>query len=493
MHLPKDIKGWAKVAAVIAAVAGLYVLYTLFFPTLDPQQLLDDFSTTLGQWTYVIVAVFAFLETGAFVGLVAPGETVVVLGGAVAGQGETSLWLTIALVWLGAFLGDTVSFWLGRRLGRGFVIRQGPRFRITPERFAQVEAYFESHGGKTILIGRFIGIIRALAPFVAGSSGMRYGAMAPYSILGTGLWASFFTLLGYVASQNLDAVVSAAERGFLYFALIVGIIVGAVVAIRFLRVAANRQRAVAAMERRPLLRPLVAFGRRVAPQARFLWERLTPGGLGIELTAPLAVLAVGSFVFIAYANILGTDPGPTGADMTASGWAADINTAWLTSVMEVVTDFGSPVAVVAVTLVAACAFGFGRHWDEMTITIAGIVLLLIAVPEFKDLVDRPRPEGGLVEAGGASYPSGHAAYSVIYSWIAIAATIRLRPGLSGGTVLLILGIAMTALVGLSRVYLGVHYLSDVSGGWALGASAFAIAASVVVVVSFFRQNRRRGP
>ena len=103
-----------------------------------------------------------------------PGETVVILGGAVAGQGETSIVLTIGIVWVCAAAGDSVSFLLGRRLGRGFVMRHGPRVRITHERFARVEDYFSRHGGKTILVGRFIGLVRALAPFVAGSSGMRY-------------------------------------------------------------------------------------------------------------------------------------------------------------------------------------------------------------------------------------------------------------------------------------------------------------------------------
>ncbi len=138
------------------------------------------------------------------------------------------------------------------------MLEHGPRLRITHERFAQVETYFDRHGGKTILIGRFIGLVRALAPFIAGSSGMRYRAMAPYSILGTGLWASFFTLLGYFAAQNLDAVFNAAERGFLCFAVLVGVIVVVIVAVRYLRVAENRERAVAEMEERRWLRPLLA-------------------------------------------------------------------------------------------------------------------------------------------------------------------------------------------------------------------------------------------
>ena len=83
-------------------------------------------------------------------------------------------------------LGDTTSFYIGRRLGRGFLEKHGPRVKITHERLEQVEGYFDRHGGKTILIGRFIGLVRALAPFIAGSSGLRYRRFIPYSIVGCG-------------------------------------------------------------------------------------------------------------------------------------------------------------------------------------------------------------------------------------------------------------------------------------------------------------------
>ena len=110
---------------------------------------------TLGAWTYLLVGFFAFAETGAFVGLVVPGETVMLLGGAVAGQGAIDLYLLIAIAWFAAWLGDTTSFFLGRRLGREFVIKHGPRVGISHERFEKVEDYFGRHGGKTIFIGRF--------------------------------------------------------------------------------------------------------------------------------------------------------------------------------------------------------------------------------------------------------------------------------------------------------------------------------------------------
>ena len=136
-----------------------------------------------------------------------------------------------------------MSFLLGRRLGREFLLRHGPKVRITHERFARVEDYFSRHGGKTIVIGRFIGLVRALAPFTAGSSGMRYGYYLPFGVLGTGLWAAAFVLIGYFASQSLDAAARAAGQGTLLFGIAVGVIVAIVVAVRFLRRAREPQTA----------------------------------------------------------------------------------------------------------------------------------------------------------------------------------------------------------------------------------------------------------
>jgi undecaprenyl-diphosphatase len=252
-----------RIALIAAAIAGGYFLVKALLPEIDLQDLLREVARVLGEWTYLLVGAFAFLETGAFVGLVVPGETVVILGGAVAGVGETSLWITMGVVWFAAWAGDTVSFMLGRRLGRGFVVRHGPRFRLTPDRFAGVERYFENHGGKTILAGRFIGFVRALGPFIAGSSGMRYRAFVPYSVLGTGLWGPGFTLVGFFASRSLDEAAKIAGQGTLLFGIAVGVVVAVVAVKRFLREQRNRDRLIAAIERRPQLRPLLPLARRL--------------------------------------------------------------------------------------------------------------------------------------------------------------------------------------------------------------------------------------
>jgi undecaprenyl-diphosphatase len=450
----------SRVRLAVLIVVGVAVAFAIHELSggIDFEKLLADLSNSLGGWTYVLVGALAFLETGAFVGLVFPGETAVILGGAVAGQGDTSIVITIAIVWFCAWAGDTCSFLIGQRLGRGFVLEHGPKVRITHERFEQVESYFHRHGGKTILIGRFIGLVRALAPFVAGSSRLRYREFVPYSILGTGLWAAAFCLLGYALSNSLDKASEIAGRGIFVFGLVVGVVVVGIVITRFLREPENRQRLAERIAATPVLR-------RLLPEIRFFWRRITPGGLGLELTSLLAALSVALFVLVGYALIVTDDAGPTPGDSQAIDIVKDIQAGWLTDVAKVVTRLGSTAAILAVALVAAGVLAWRRLWVEMAVLVASLAILLIAVPVIKETVDRPRPPGReLVSVSGDGYPSGHAAHAVIYTWLALTIAIRVRPGWTYGSAVIAAGIAITAVVGFSRVYLNVHYLSDVSGG-----------------------------
>jgi membrane-associated protein len=206
-------------AGVVAAAA--FVLTTVGVIELpDWEKILTDISETLGAWTYVLVGGLAFLETGAFVGLIAPGETAVVLGGVVAAHGEVKLALMLLLVWLAAAGGDLASYALGRRLGRPFLVRRGPRLGVTADRLARVETFFDRHGPKAILIGRFVGIVRAVAPFLAGASGLRLRAFLPWSLLGTLAWAATFTLVGYIFSESFSSAAELTTRGALALAVV---------------------------------------------------------------------------------------------------------------------------------------------------------------------------------------------------------------------------------------------------------------------------------
>jgi membrane protein DedA with SNARE-associated domain len=475
------------IAIVAIAVAVGYYFLSRKLGSLDLQNLLEEVSNTLGAWTYLLVGAFAFAETGAFVGLVVPGETVMLLGGAVAGQGAIDIYLLIAVAWFSAWLGDTTSFFLGRRLGRNFVLDHGPRVGISHERFEKVEDYFGRHGGKTVFIGRFISLVRAFAPFIAGSSGMRYRDFVPYSILGTGLWASAHILVGYFFSRSIETAGKYAAKGAFLLATLIVIVAGIVFLYRHFRQGDNRAAAVRWIEGHRATSWLVELARR--PQLRFLWERVTPGGtFGLEFTSLMATLAVAGFVLVAYTVVVGDQPGPTPGDETAMEIVGHLHSAALISVAKVVTWFGSAAVVWALAAICAALLAWRRRWTEFWVLVAGMAIIQIGIVEIKDAVDRPRPPDPMVSSSSSSFPSGHAAHSVFYLWLAVTIVLRLRPGMARGAAVVTAGFAVTALVGLSRVYLGVHYLSDVSAGWALGAATFAFSAAVGLVVSQVRQN-----
>jgi membrane protein DedA with SNARE-associated domain len=209
-------------------IAGLVVSGTGVIHLPSAQVMIRDGARALGPFTYVLVGALAYLETAGGVGLIAPGEIAVILGGVSAGQGELSLPGLIALVWACALAGDVTSYALGRRLGREFLTRHGAAVGVSEQRLTHVERFFADHGGKTIVVGRFIGLVRVLSPFIAGASRMPARHFAAYTTIASGLWAATFSLLGYAFWQSLDELLALTKQGTLTLAAIGAVIVGAV-------------------------------------------------------------------------------------------------------------------------------------------------------------------------------------------------------------------------------------------------------------------------
>ena len=495
--------GFEKTALALLVAAGLTVWATGLLAQLpNPEHVIEDIAQALGPWTYVLVGTMAFLETGAFVGLIAPGEFTVIIGGVVAGQGEIDIVPLIGLVWFCCVLGDSASFYLGHRLGRAFLVKHGPKVRITPETLEKVESYFERHGGKTVLIGRFIGLVRAVAPFIAGSSGMPYRQFLPFSIVGTGLWATTFSLLGFFFYRSFEQVANIAGQVTLVFGTLVAIIVAGVYAYRRLRKEEDRRRFQAWVDRQVLLRPIAAvvrplwrrvlrpIGRFLAPQVRFLLGRITPGsGLGIELTTALAVTAVGSYAFALTAVdvVDGSYKGPTRLDNRMADFVDKVRTDVGVDLAKIVTDLGSFTVVAGLVVIAMALLAWRRRPYELSVLLFGQAFVYAGVHIGKDAVDRPRPEGSLIDAAGSAFPSGHAAYSTTYVVLAIIAA-RVLPGIASQAAVVVSSVVLAAAIGATRVYLGAHYYSDVVAGWALGAFMFGLCATVALIVSYVRQN-----
>lgn len=493
----------------IAGVIGLALYAAGAFAWLpDIEQLLEDIANTLGKWTYLLVTVLAFLETGAFVGLVAPGESAVIVGGVVAGQGEIDIRLLIGLVWMAAVLGDSVSFWLGHKLGRDFLVTHGAKVKITEERLQQVERYMDEHGGKTILVGRFIGLVRALAPFIAGSSNMPYRRFLPYDVIGAGLWAAAFCMLGYVFSNNLSAVIHWAERGVLIFGWTIGTIVLIVYLVRRFRKAEERAKldrwlsvqSEKSAWRAALIRPIRWIWERVimpvlrffGPQLKFFWARLTPGELGLEFTTLMAVLVSAAYTLyfftIAALNWPSdfTDRLNDAAFRVADGLRSD----WMDTIAEIITQLGAFPVAALFTLIAAGYCIKRRHIPEALVLVFAMLLAVLLVTPMKEWIALPRPSGSLVPTEGFAYPSGHATYALVY--ISIAVTLERVRDIFARAVLVIVAACLTAAIALSRVYLRAHYLTDVIGGIALMATITATLAALAFLIIHIRRLRRAG-
>jgi len=158
---------------------------------------LVDFVWRIGSWGYAVIFLGAALESAAFLGLLVPGESLVIVSGVLAAAGLFELPTLIIVVSAGAVVGDSIGYELGRRLGRPWLLRRGARLGFHRDRIEAVDTFFDRHGGKAVLIGRFIGFLRALAPFVAGSSRMPYLRFLAYNVAGAVLWTVACVLLGY--------------------------------------------------------------------------------------------------------------------------------------------------------------------------------------------------------------------------------------------------------------------------------------------------------
>jgi len=481
----------------LAAIASLaYGLGLFALPNLD--KVLKDVGSTLGVWTYLLVGVLCFLESGAFVGLLIPGETAIVIGGFVAGQGHIDIVLLIAIAWFAAVAGDLVSFALGRRLGREFLVRHGGKVQITEERIQQVERFYDRHGGKAVFLGRWVGLVRAVSPFLAGSTKMPLRRFLPYDVLAAGGMVTLFALLGFVFWHSLDKVLALARKGLLALGITIAVVVGIVAAVQWLRRPENRERLAAwlrAHERTPVLGFAIrggrAAGRRLARPAHFVWERLTPGELGLELTTLLAIAAVGSFVFFGYLIVLDPVTKLTAGDHRGVRWSNALEVPWLTDLAKALTNLGALPVAGGVLVITAAVLLWRRHEREGLALLAGLVLTFVVVHITKVAVDRPRPLDPLIHATGSSYPSAHAAYAV--SWVAVAVALRHAfPRLAVQATLLVVAIALATVIGLTRIYLRAHWFSDVAGGWGLGAMCFALTGIAALVVGYLRESSRTG-
>ena len=181
-----------------------------FFLHLD--QYLGNWIQQYGVWVYVILFLIIFTETGLVIMPLLPGDSLLFAVGAFAATGVINIWLVIPLLIVAALCGDNTNYFVGKYLGAEIKRRKRILF-LKHEYIEQTEAFYQKHGGKTIIMARFIPIIRTIAPFVAGAGSMTYSRYLIFCISGAILWVGSVTLIGYLfgnipwVKQNFEIVI----------------------------------------------------------------------------------------------------------------------------------------------------------------------------------------------------------------------------------------------------------------------------------------------
>lgn len=165
-----------------------------------------------GVWVYAILFLIIYSETGLVIAPFLPGDSLLFVAGALCGMGALQLEWLVPLLILAAFSGDNTNYWIGRLIGMRLLNRVNARI-IRPDHLAKARAFYEKHGGKTVILARFLPIIRTFVPFVAGIGMMRYRLFVLFSALGSVVWITSLTVAGFlfgnipVVKNNLTLII----------------------------------------------------------------------------------------------------------------------------------------------------------------------------------------------------------------------------------------------------------------------------------------------
>ena len=400
-------------------------------------------SGLVASYGYVVLFFLVGLES---LGIPLPGETALVTAAAFAALGHLSIYGVLTTAVAAAVIGDNGGYWIGRKGGIALVRRYGRFLHLNEAHLERARHFFGRHGPPTVFIGRFIALLRTWTAVLAGAARMPYGRFMLYNALGAACWAGAVGALGYVFGRNLPRLEHYMGQASLAAALLVALVAGLWLGWRWFE--RNRTSLVTRTER---------FARGEY--------------LGLHLTLGLVISLAGLWVFAGVTeDVIHHDP-LTQFDVALLDWLHARATATGYAVFNAISLLGSPVTLTILALAVALLLAARRELIVLAgwlAAFAGGGLLDVVL---KLVIRRPRPPGAaaFLQHFSWSFPSGHAMASLIgYGVLAYVLTL-LWIHRRSAQIAVVLGAALLIIaIGFSRLYLGVHYFSDVVGGYAAG-------------------------
>jgi membrane protein DedA with SNARE-associated domain/membrane-associated phospholipid phosphatase len=386
------------------------------------------------HYGYAVLVVAVVLEN---IGIPAPGQTALLAAGFLAHRHQLALPWVIVTAAVSAVLGDNLGFWLGRRGGRRWLERHARLFRMTPERREKVERFFARHGPKTVFIARFVSGIQTFAAVAAGLSGMPWRTFLLYNITGAITWAVTISLTGYFFGESWNLLDRWVGHAGLF---LLGIVLASM---------------------------MLVWAKRYGRQWTVRLGEYLPEAL-VSRTVLLAMGALGAIgVFAKIADDV-MEHETSAFDRTASLALHRLDSPVMDVLMRGFSFLGSfPVVLAVVILTVILCFRGGARgaaYTVLAVSIATEALNLI----LKQAFERPRPSlfTEIATLHSYSFPSGHAMSAAAIYGIVTAVLARFWPR-RARPVLITVPI-LVLMIGLSRIFLGVHWVTDVLAGFAAG-------------------------
>ncbi len=456
----------------------------------------DTFLTSIehvGAWGYGIGFIAALLESLAFFGLLFPGSLVVVFLGFVASKGSLDLILLMVCCTLGAIVGDALSFSLGRN-GTSIFSDANRIFKI--RYLDRGKNFFTKHGSYSVFLARFISGMRAVVPYVAGMFRMNVREFFLWNVASAILWSVAHVYVGYLFGTSWRVVESLSVKAglFVLIAVVVCIIIWYLMRIfirrgkQFLRFMKSISFTI--WDAIVSHKQVVQWTNNHPRIVEFIRQRTSVTSFwGLTLSLLVIAFFYALLAFFGVVQDIATATVFAAVDVRIENLLYAFRSAPVTTFFLWVTMLGSwqvSLAVVLGSSVVLYAWKRGQYIIPLWVAVMGSELLgVISKREFH----RPRPVGVAVYAEQSfSFPSGHAIVAIaLYGFLTYIAVRYVRRW-RYKVYILFAGVSLILLIGVSRLYVGVHYLSDVWGGYLLGFLWLVIGMSLAEWLGRFRRE-----